>query len=384
MPNAKPGSDPKAMLHPPFQPIVAALPHLVPFVGPEALERARGRPFRARLGANESAFGPSPHAIAAMSAAVLENWKYADPESFELRAAIALHHGVSINSVVVGEGIDGLLGLTCMMFLEPGTAVVTTDGAYPTFNFHALAHGGQLIKVPMREDREDLAALLDAARRQAARILYLSNPNSPMGTWWPAADITALIRDLPRETLLLLDEAYSDTAPLGTVPPLDVSNPQVVRLRTFSKAYGLAGARIGYAIGAPEIIHAFDKVRNHYGINRVGQIGALAALRDQDYLAGAVWKIAGARDRIAAIACDNGLMPIASAASFVAIDCGGDRALAARVLDGLIDRDVFIRQPAVSPLNRCIRISCGLDPALDIFAEELPRAMEEARLTASA
>ena len=372
------------MLHPPFQPIVAAVPHLVPFVGPEALERARGRPFRARLGANESAFGPSPHAIAAMSAAVPDNWKYADPENFELRAAIALHHGVSINTVVVGEGIDGLLGLTCMMFLEPGTAVVTTDGAYPTFNFHALAHGGQLIKVPMREDREDLAALLDAARRHAARILYVSNPNSPMGTWWTAADITALIRDLPRETLLVLDEAYSDTAPEATVPPLDVSNPQVVRMRTFSKAYGLAGARIGYAIGAPEIIQAFDKVRNHYGINRVGQIGALAALRDQDYLAGAVLKIARARERIAAIARDNGLMPIASAASFVAIDCGGDSGFAARVLDGLIDRDVFIRQPAVPPLNRCIRISCGLDPALDIFAEELPRAMEQARLPASA
>ena len=270
------------------------------------------------------------------------------------------------------------------MFLLPGTAVVTTDGAYPTFNFHVLAHGGQLIKVPMRADREDLAALLATAKSHAARMLYVSNPNSPMGTWWPAADITALIRDLPRETLLLLDEAYSDTAPLGTVPPLDVSNPQVLRYRTFSKAYGLAGARIGYAIGAPEIIQAFDKVRNHYGINRAGQIGALAALNDQAYLSAAVLKIARARDRISAIARDNGLAPISSAASFVAIDCGCDGAFAARILNGLIERDVFIRQPPVPPLNRCIRVSCGQDHDLQIFAEELPRALHAARLEAQA
>jgi histidinol-phosphate aminotransferase len=383
MPNAKPGHFQKAMPHPPFQPIVAALPHMVPFVGPEALERARGRPFRARLGANESTFGPSPHAIAAMRAAVPENWKYADPENFELRAAIAAYHGVGIDNLAVGEGIDGLLGLTCMMFLVPGTAVVTTDGAYPTFNFHVLAHGGQLIKVPMREDREDLAALLETAKRHAARILYVSNPNSPMGTWWTAADITALMRDLPGETLLVLDEAYCDTAPAGTVAPIDVSNRQVVRYRTFSKAYGLAGARIGYAISAAEIIQAFDKVRNHYGINRVGQVGALAALKDQAYLRDVVAKIARARDRISAVARDNGLAPIPSAASFVAMDCGHDDAFAARVLNGLIDRDVFIRQPAVAPLNRCIRVSCGLEHDLDIFAEELPRALHAAKLTAS-
>ena len=366
------------MSRPPFTPVIEALPRLVPFVGPEALERVRGKPFRARLGANESIFGPSPLAVAVMEKAAAENWKYADPENHDLRAALAVFHGVSIDNVVVGEGIDGLLGLTCMMFLPPGATVVTTDGAYPTFNFHVLAHGGRLVKVPMRDDREDLSALLETASRENAKVLYVSNPNNPMGSWWPTEDISRLIARLPEGVLLILDEAYSDTAPGGTTPLLDMTNAQVVRYRTFSKAYGLAGARIGYALGHPDVIQAFDKVRNHYGINRVGQLGALAALQDQVYLAEAVGQIIRAREKISDAARANGLTALPSATNFVAIDCGQDGAFAKRVLDGFIARDVFIRKPAVTPQDRCIRVSCGGDDDLAIFAEALPHALRDA------
>jgi histidinol-phosphate aminotransferase len=356
-----------------------SLPKLVPFIGPEAMERARGRPFRARLGANESIFGPSPKAIAAMRDAASENWMYSDPENFELRTAIAAHHGVPIECVVVGEGIDGLLGLTCALFLSPGSAVVTTDGAYPTFNFHVLAHGGALHAVPMKDAREDVARLIEMAKALSAPLVYVSNPNSPMGSWWSAADMDAFIQALPSGTLLILDEAYVDTAPAGTTPPVDVSNPQVIRYRTFSKAYGLAGARIGYALGERSVIEAFDKVRNHYGINRIGQIGALAALRDQDYLRIAVGQIAAARDRISSIAAANGLRPLPSGTNFVAIDCGGDGAFAANVLRKLLENDVFVRKPVAPGLDQCIRVSCGRDDDLDIFAEAFPAALDDAR-----
>lgn len=359
------------MSRPPFTPTIEALPKLVPFVGPEAMERSRGRPFKARLGANESIFGPSPKAIAVMREAAAGNWMYADPENYELRAAIAAYHGVPIDCIVVGEGIDGLLGLTCALFLTPGSNVVTTDGAYPTFNFHVKAHGGNVHALPMRDYREDVPRLIETAAAISAPMIYLSNPNSPMGTWWTADQIDAFITQLPPQTLLLLDEAYCDTAPAGTVPPIDVSSPQVVRYRTFSKAYGLAGARIGYAVGERSTIEAFDKVRNHYGINRVGQIGAQAALLDQDYLRAAVAKISTARNRIAEIAVENGLKPLTSAASFVAIDCGSDGAFATRVLNGLLERDVFIRKPVAKGLEQFIRVSCGRDEDLDIFAEAL-------------
>lgn len=359
-------------------PLFDRMPSLVPFVGPEAQERARGRAFRARLGANESQFGPSPRAIEAMRAAVDGNWMYSDPESFELRAAIARLHEVDIDNVVVGEGIDGLLGCAVRLIAEPGDGVVMADGAYPTFAFHVAGQSGALSKVPFRDDREDLEALLQRAKSTDARILYVSNPNNPMGTWWSAADVDALIARLPANLVLLLDEAYCDTAPAGTVPRIDVTNPQVLRLRTFSKAYGLAGARIGYCIGERSMIAAFEKVRNHYGINRVGQIGALAAVQDQTYLQQVVAHIVGARDRIAAIARDNGLTPLPSAANFVAIDCGNSD-VARSVMDALLARDVFIRKPGTAPLDRCIRVSCGLSAQLDIFAVELPSVLQSAR-----
>ena len=367
------------MKRPPLTRIVRELPKLVPFVGPEAQERARGRPFAARLGANESLFGPSPAAVRAMAEAAAENWKYSDPESHDLREALARHHGVAADNVVVGEGIDGLLGLAVKIAAEPGAAVVTSDGAYPTFNFHVLAQGAALVKVPYRDDREDLDALLAAVRKRDAAVLYVSNPDNPMGSWWPALEIARLIDALPDGVLLLLDEAYCDTAPADAIPPIDVANPQVLRLRTFSKAYGLAGARIGYAVGERDLIAVFDKVRNHYGINRVGQIGALTALADQTYLSEAVGKIGRARERIADIARRNGLSPLPSAANFVTLDCGADGAFARAVLDGLLARDVFVRKPVVAPLDRCIRISCGRDEDLALLEQALPEALAAAR-----
>jgi histidinol-phosphate aminotransferase len=367
------------MPRPRLNPLVEHLPAFVPFVGPEAQERARGRPFAARLGANESVFGPSPKAVAAMQAAAAGNWMYADPESYELRAAIARFHGVGIDNVVIGEGIDGLLGLMVKLVAEPGSAVVTSDGTYPTFNFHVAGGGGRLVRVPYRNDRQDLDALLAAAAREDARTLYVATPDNPMGSVPPAADLTRLTERLPDGLLLCLDEAYCDTAPPEDVLPIDVANPQVLRTRTFSKAYGLAGARIGYAIGEVALIRQFEKIRNHYGINRVGQIGALAALEDQAYLADVVGRIACARERIGKIAADNGLIPLPSGANFVTIDCGGDGALAKRVLDGLLARDVFVRMPSVVPLNRCIRVSCGRDEDLAVFAAALPVALAEAR-----
>lgn len=364
---------------PRYTTLVEGLPATVPFVGPEAQERARGRSFRARIGANESVFGPSPQAIAAMKQAASECWMYADPENHDLKEALARHHGVGFENIVVGEGIDALLGYTVRMLIEPGQPVITSLGAYPTFNFHVAGYGGKLVRVPYAGDREDPEALLEAARREDAKLVYFANPDNPMGSWWGAADVQRLIDGLPPGTVLLLDEAYSDTAPADAIPPIDVSNPQVLRLRTFSKAYGLAGLRVGYGIGEAGLIRSFDKIRNHFGVNRMAQVGALAALADQPYLGRVIGQIAQSRERIDAIVRANGLEALPSATNFVAVDCGGDGAFAKRVLEELIARDVFVRMPGVAPLDRCIRISAGTEADLAILAEALPEALRAAR-----
>jgi histidinol-phosphate aminotransferase len=149
-------------------------------------------------------------------------------------------------------------------------------------------------------------------------------------------------------------------------------------MRTFSKGYGMAGLRVGYAIGHADLIRAFDKVRNHFGVGRIAQAGALAALADQPYLAEVRAKVAAARDRIARIAHQNGLASLPSATNFVTVDCGRDGTFAKAVLDGLIARGVFVRMPFVVPQNRCIRISCGTGTDLDILTEALPGALSDA------
>jgi histidinol-phosphate aminotransferase len=362
-----------------LSPIVAALPVIVPFVGPEAQQRASGRPFRARIGANESSFGPAPSVIAKMREVAPDQWMYCDPDNHDLKVGLAAHLGVSLSNVVVGEGIDGLLNLAVRMFVAPGQAVITSLGAYPTFNFHVDGFGGRLVKVPYAKDKEDLDGLLDAARREKAAMVYLSNPDNPMGTWWEAGEIVRFADALPPTTMLILDEAYGETGPASAMPKIDTDRPNLLRMRTFSKAYGLAGIRCGYAVGEAQVIGDFEKVRNHYGNSRMAQVAGLAALDDQDYLAEAVGKIAAGRERIADIGRANGLSPIPSATNFVTMDCGRDGAFALKVMQTLLSRDVFIRKPMVPVLDRCIRVSVGRDEEIDIFAEELPAALAAAR-----
>jgi histidinol-phosphate aminotransferase len=359
-----------------LSPHAAALPSSVPFTGPEALERRTGVPFRARLGANESLFGTSPKAVSAMQEAAKGAWMYGDPENHDLKQALARHHGVTPAHIAVGPGIDGLLGLVCRLVLEPGTPVVTSLGAYPTFNFHVAGYGGVLTRVPYRGDHEDPEGLLAAARETGARLIYFANPDNPMGSHHSAAVVEDMVTDLPDHTLLILDEAYADLAPEGVVPVIAADHPQVIRMRTFSKGYGMAGARVGYAVTNPDLALAFDKVRDHFGMSRISQAGALAALADQDWLKSVQSRTVAARARVAGIATANGLTPLPSATNFVTIDCGRDGDFARKVLAELGKLGVFIRMPAVAPLDRCIRISLGDDRTLDILEETLPLALK--------
>ncbi|MFY9238648.1 MAG: aminotransferase class I/II-fold pyridoxal phosphate-dependent enzyme, partial [Roseovarius sp.] len=236
------------MTGPRYTPLVQTLPATVPFVGPEQQERARGAAFAARIGANENVFGPSPRAKAAMAAADI--WKYGDPASHDLRVALAERLGVDPANIVVGEGIDGLLAYLVRLLIAPGDVAVTSDGAYPTFNYHVAGYGGALHKVPYREDAEDLPALVSKAREVDAKLIYFANPDNPMGSWSSGAAIEAALAEIPEGCLLLLDEAYVEFARDGAVPVIAAEDPRVIRMRTFSKAYGMAGARVGYAVGA--------------------------------------------------------------------------------------------------------------------------------------
>ena len=268
---------------------------------------------------------------------------------------------------MVGEGIDGLLGLLVRMYINPGDAVVTSLGAYPTFNFHVAGFGGRLVTVPYADDREDLDRLLEAARRENAALVYLSNPDNPMGTWWEAGDITRFIEALPETTMLVLDEAYGETGPASAIPPLDARPAQ-----RHQDAHLFKGLRPGRA--ALRLCHRRDgndpRLRQGAQPFRRQQDGAGGRRRRHSPTRPICDSVvrAGRRRRAngsPTIARGNGLAPLPSATNFVTIDCGSDGAFALKVLQALIARDVFVRKPMAPGLDRCIRISAGLDREMD-------------------
>ena len=364
------------MTHPPLTTLNESLPSTVPFVGPETQERQLEREFLARIGANESVFGPSPLVCEAIKQEAGAIWQYGDPENFDLKVALAQKHKVDFSNIVIGEGIDGLLGYLVRLFVTKDVSVVTTDGAYPTFNYHVIGFGGTLIKVPFLHDHEDPSAIIKMAHDTQARLVYVSNPNNPMGTFHGPEIIHKMLQDLPKECLLCLDEAYADFVEESALPVLDANHPQLIRFRTFSKAYGLAGVRVGYAITNASLSIAFNKVRNHFGVNRLAQVAALAALSDTAHLEAVKIQVKHSLARIADIAAANHCKAIASRTNFIAIDCMKDGAFAQRVLAVLINKGMFARMPAVAPQNRCIRISAGTEQHLDLFEKIFPEALQ--------
>ncbi|HRY23258.1 MAG TPA: aminotransferase class I/II-fold pyridoxal phosphate-dependent enzyme [Geminicoccaceae bacterium] len=356
--------------------LVQGLPATIPFVGPEALERRRGRLFELRLGANESAFGLSPLAAEAIRRELARAAWYGDPEAFELRERLAGLHRVGLDEIVVGAGIDELLGVLVRAVTGPGDPVVTSAGAYPTFNYHVAGFGGRLVAVPYRDDHEDLEGLALAVRREGAKLVYLANPDNPMGTWHTGSAVQGFIAGLPADVLVLLDEAYVELAPADTAPPIDTADPRVVRLRTFSKAHGMAGLRIGYAIAHAEVIQAMGKIRNHFGVSRVAQAAAMASLDDAAFVAGVVAEVARGRDEYAGLAAGLGFRALPSATNFVAIDVDPEKGGPERgraLLEALADAGVFIRRPGIAPLDRCIRVSVGTAPERARFADIFSR-----------
>ena len=352
----------------PFTRLVRGLPATIPFVGPEAIERQRGNLFDVRIGANESAFGVSPKAAAAMREAISRTAWYGDPEVYDLRCAIAQRHGITLDQICVAGGIDELLGLTVRMLIEPGEPVVTSLGGYPTFNYQVAGYGGELHQIPYRDDRSDLDGLLAKVHDTGAKLVYLANPDNPMGTWHDGETVQNFVEALPQGVTLLLDEAYIEFAPLGVSCPTDSANPRLVRMRTFSKAHGMAGARIGYVVANKEHIVSYNKIRNHFAVNRIAQEGALASLEDDAFIKRVIEEVAKGREEYHRLALSLNISSIESAANFVCFDVGAGKR-GRTLLKALEAHGVFVRMPGVVPLDRCIRVTVGTPPERAQFTQ---------------
>jgi histidinol-phosphate aminotransferase len=357
-------------------PAIEAIPATTPFVGPEQLMRETGRSELVRLGANESAFGPSPKAMAAMAAELERLSWYGDPESLDLRDALAAKHRCAPEQIVVGAGIDDLMGVAVRAYVAPGGIALTTRGTYPTFNYHVIGYGGELAFAHYRDDgTPDLDALLALTQQRRPSIVYLANPDNPSGRFIGRAEMERFYDALPHDALLLLDEAYADFVDENELLPPRFE-ARLIRTRTFSKAYGMAGARIGYALAPRETIATFQKIRLHYGVNRNAQIGAIASVGDDEFRREVVRQTALAREDYYGLARALGLGWIESRTNFVCIDLGSpERATA--VMNELLRRGVWIRKPGAPPLDRYVRVSAGTPPMRQAFERALRAVLQE-------
>ncbi|MGH7715428.1 MAG: aminotransferase class I/II-fold pyridoxal phosphate-dependent enzyme, partial [Vulcanimicrobiaceae bacterium] len=259
-------------------------------------------------------------------------------------------------------------------FCAPGSVALDTEGTYATFAYHVAASGAQLRTVPYRSDgTNDIERLIDVTRRERPKMIYLANPDNPSGTFTESQEIAALRDALLPDQVLVLDEAYADfVPPQRLMTPL--IDPQVIRMRTFSKAYGLAGARIGYAICDPGIAQTFQNIRQHFGVNRNAQIAALASLEDEDFIRGVVAEVERGREEYYALAARHGLRSVQSLTNFVCIEIGTkDEANA--FLEELLRRGVFLRKPGAPPLDGYVRVTVGTADERRRFAEIFAAAL---------
>ncbi len=365
---------------PQFTEIVRHLAPSTPFISPFAMERAMGRPFALRLGSNESAFGPPPKALVVISQTAERSAWYGDPESYDLRHKLSGIHHVDTEQILVASGIDELLGLSVRVLVNPGDSAVTTDGTYPTFAYHVHGYGGFLCVAPYASSMmPNLDALARLARETKAKMVYLANPDNPTGSWYPADAIQAFLDRVPEDCAVILDEAYIEFAPYTTALPLADHDRRLIRMRTFSKVYGLAGLRIGYLIADPDVVAAMNKIRLQYGVNAIAQAAALAALDDHQFVRNVTFEINRGREEYYNLALRLGLKSIPSSANFVCMDFG-DARISEAIMEHLRQRAVFVRRAGPRPLEPLLRITVGTPSERKSFARILSKVMDEVNI----
>ena len=330
---------------------------------PAALER---RLRLIKLDSNENPFGPSAHAIDAIRNTLGGVNLYPDDDCSQLRLKLATHHALPPEQVLVTAGSTAMLTLLCQTLLAPGLNAVTSERSFIVYSMAVQAAGARLIEAPMRsgEDSFDLRAIL-AAIDTNTRIVFLANPNNPTGTMLEAAAIEGFLARVPGDVVVVLDEAYYEFAlHFATLRRLTYSNSleyirrgaRVVVLRTFSKAHGLAGLRIGYGMGPAELLGYCARMRNTFSVSSVAQTAALAALDDQNHIQRVVENNAQQSRILTEGLTGLGYRVVPTSANFLFCNLGED---AAAVATRLQDEGVAVRPLGSWRAPNCIRVTIG-------------------------
>jgi len=311
-----------------------------------------------KLASNENPLGPSPLALAAAQDALHEMALYPDGAGFALKARLSAKLGVAANQIVLGNGSNDVLDMAARAFLMAGTSSVYAQHAFAVYPIATQTVGAQGIAVPAKHYGHDLAAMR-AAIRDDTRVLWIANPNNPTGTFLPWAEIGAFLETVPPQVLVVLDEAYGEYLPhadrLDTVDWLS-RFPNLLITRTFSKAYGLAGLRVGYGLGHPDVIALLNRVRHPFNVNLPALAAAEAALDDAEFLARSYALNAAGMAQLAAGLAELKIETVPSKGNFLLAKVGD----AARINTELLKRGVIVRPVANYGLPEFLRVSVGL------------------------
>lgn len=351
----------------------------------ESVRRERGLKTIIKLASNENGLGPSPKALQAMARVGKNAFRYPDGPSTSLRMALAKQAGVAVDHVIVGAGSDELIELLGKTFLNPGDSIVVSDHAFIRYRMAAELMGADVITVPMRHLTHDLAAMSRAIRPDT-KLLFIANPNNPTGTYNTSAELEGLLREVQQlnaaravPVLVVVDEAYYEYAralqkDYPDTLALEKIYPHLLVLRTFSKAHALAGLRIGYGYGNPDVIRAIDRVRPPFNLNTAGQAAAEASLADKAHMRKSISLIVSERKKIMPKLAKLGLPAVPGLGNFFLLDVSPRRG--PEVFERLLDRGIIVRSMDEYGFPNHIRVTYGLPAENRAFLKALEEVVK--------
>lgn len=344
----------------------------------EEVKRELGLERVVKLASNENPFGPSPKAVEAVRQAASEMHMYPDGASFDLKAKIASKFDVPMASIMVGNGSDELIHLLGLLYLgAPEDELMMGDPGFSRYDASAHLAASCLVKVPLDSRYvHDLEAMADAITENT-RLIYIANPNNPTGTVVRRAAWDRFLARVPRNIAVVMDEAYFEYASHledfpNSVDYIRAGAKNIIGLRTFSKAQGLAGIRLGYGFASPEIVDAINRAREPFDVNRLAHAAGIAALEDDDHVAMTVEHNRRGLEQLASVFEEVGAVPCESYANFIYADFGQPTR---PIYQELLKRGVITRPGDLLGNPTCLRVSVGTQEELDIFVEELRAVM---------
>ncbi|MCU6498781.1 histidinol-phosphate transaminase [Rugamonas sp. FT107W] len=332
-----------------------------------------------KLASNENPFGVPASAVQAMNAAAAELGRYPDANGFDLKGALSKRYGVPAEWITLGNGSNDILEIAAHAFVERGQSVVYSQYSFAVYALATQGVGARHIVVPAKDHGHDLPAML-AAIEEDTRLVFIANPNNPTGTFIPAAEIQAFLDKVPAGVVVVLDEAYNEF--LAEENQFESAEwvkkyPNLLVSRTFSKAYGLAGLRVGFGIAQPALTDLMNRIRQPFNVNSLAQAAAIAALNDKEFLKqSAVNNTAGYQQFTEAF--DKlGLQYVPSYGNFVLVKVGDDAGAGARVNLALLKQGVIVRPVGNYGLPEWLRISIGLPQENAVLIAALTKALAE-------